>query len=315
MLYRIVRLTLICGLAFAGITALVGQTRTDSDLQGVWLSNSATPLERPRALEGRAHLTDEEVAELQRRSTRLLQDGSNDFEAGDNAFLAALNNVQHYESPTSTDRNWAMVPRDFDNRTSLITGPPDGKLPPLTQEAQNKRARAAATRHPVQGPEDLNSAERCLTFGVPRLGGNFGAGPYSYYQIIQAPGYVVFFMEAIHEVRIIPLYGRAHMPQGVRTWAGDSVGRWEGQTLVIDTTNLPLSNAFMGAGPNLHLIEKFTRVTADRLNYEVTVDDPDTWTSPWTAMIILKRSNDKMFEFACHEENVTTMKGMLQGGR
>jgi hypothetical protein len=315
MLYRIVRFTLICGLAIAGTGALFGQIHADPDFQGVWLSNSATPLERPKALEGRAHLTDEEVAELQRRSTRLLQDGSNDFEAGDNAFLAALNNVQHYQSPASTDRNWAMVPRDFDNRTSLITDPPDGKIPPLTPQAQERRAQAAAARGPVKGPEDLNTAERCLTFGVPRLGGNFGAGPYSYYQIIQSPGYVVFFMEAIHEARIVPLDGRAHVPQGVRTWAGDSVGRWEGQTLVIDTTNLPLANAFMGAGPKLHLMEKITRVAPDRMNYEVTVDDPATWTRPWTAMILLKRSNDKMFEFACHEGNATTMKGMLQGGR
>ena len=130
-------------------------------------------------------------------------------------------------------------------------------------------------------------------------GGNFGAGPYSYYEIIQAPGYVVLFSEAIHEARIIPLDGRAHLPQNIRSWTGDSVGQWEGKTLVVDTTNLPLRNAFMGAGPELHVIEKFTRISNDRLNYEVTVEDPDTWTRPWTATLPLMRREEKMFEFAC----------------
>jgi hypothetical protein len=313
----IVRLRLSCGiLAIVGASALIAQTQTPNgqpELQGVWLSNSATPLERPAAVQGRALLTDAEVAELQKRATRLLRDGSNDFAAGDNVFLAAINNVEHYSSPATTDRNWAMIAREFDNRTSLITDPSDGKLPPLTAEAQ--RWRAAAVRRPPRGPEDLNNAERCLTFGVPRIGGNFGAGPYSYYQIVQTPEYVVFYMEAIHETRIIPLDGRAHLPQSIRSWTGDSVGRWEGKTLVVDTTNLPARNGFMGSGPRLHLIERFTRVSENRLNYEATLEDPDTWTKPWTAMLPLKRSEDKMFEFACHEGNATVMKGMLEGGQ
>lgn len=310
------RVGLIWGvLAIAG--GVCGQT---PDIQGVWLSNSATPLERPKALEGRTALTDEEVAELKKRAARLFKDGTSDYAAGDAAFLAALNNVERYQSATSTDRSSYMVEREFDNRTSLITDPPDGRIPPLTAEAQKRRAAAAALRRPPQGPEDLNPAERCLTFGgVPRLGGNFGAGPYAYYEIIQAPGYVVLFSEAIHEARIIPLDSpldkRPHLPQNIRSWTGDSTGRWDGKTLVVDTTNLPLRNAFMGAGPRLRVIEKFTRVSNDRLNYEVTVNDPDTWTKPWTAMLPLMRSDEKMFEFACHEGNATVMKGMLEGGQ
>ena len=124
---------------------------------------------------------------------------------------------------------------------------------------------------------------------MPRLGGNLGAGPYSYYQIFQSPGYVVFFMEAIHEARIIPIddpvHKRSHSSTGIRSWLGDSVGHYEGGTLVVDTVDLPERNAFMGSGPKLHLIERFTRVSATRLNYEVTIDDPDTWTKPWTVMV------------------------------
>jgi hypothetical protein len=308
----IVRLLIVAGMvAMASAGALLCQT----DLEGVWLSNSATPLERPKALEGRATLTPAEVTEFQQRADRLTRDGSNDYLAGDNLFLAALNNVDHYSSPATTDRTGAMVPREFENRTSLITDPPDGKLPPITEAAQRQRGAAAANRHPVAGPEDLNNAERCLTFGTPRLGGNFGAGPYSYYQIVQTPGYVLLFMEAIHEARIIPLDGRPHLPSAIRAWAGDSVGHWDGKTLVVDTTNLPATNSFMGAGPKLHLIERFTRVAENQLNYEVTIDDPDTWARPWTASLPLRRSAERMFEFACHEGNENVMKGMLQAGR
>ena len=304
------RLALICGLAIVGCGVLPGQT---PDLQGTWLSNSATPLERPVALAGKARLTDAEVAELKQRAARLLADGSNDYAAGDNLYLAVLDNSEHYHSPNSTDRNWEMIEREFDNRTSLVTDPANGKLPPLTPEAQRKRAAAAAARRPPEQAADLNNAERCLTYGVPRVGGNFGAGPYSYYQIIQTADYVVFFMEAIHETRIIPMDGRAHLPAGVRTWTGDSVGRWEGATLVVDTTSLPAVNAFMGAGPKLHLVERFTRVAEDRLRYEITVEDPDTWIAPWSAMLSLKKTGEPMFEFACHEGNEFVMKGMLGG--
>jgi hypothetical protein len=285
------------------------------DLQGVWLSNSATPLERPKALEGRQFLTDAEVAELKKRAARLFKEGNSDYAAGDNAFLAAYANVDQYKNPTiSVGGATEMVEREFDNRTSLIVDPPDGKLPALTPAGlQRVGAADAATKRPPAGPEDFTNFIRCITFGVPRVGGNFGAGPYSYYQIFQSPGYVVLFTEMIHEARIIPLDGRPHLPQNIRQWSGDSRGRWEGKTLVVDTTNFSTKSYFMGSAENLHLVERFTRVAADTLNYEVTLDDPTTWTKPWTAVVRLKATQDNIYEFACHEGNYVSMVGMLSG--
>jgi hypothetical protein len=286
------------------------------DLQGVWLSNSATPLERPKALEGKPFLTDAEVAELKRRAARLFKEGDSDFASGDNAFLAAYANVEQYKNPNiSAGGASEMVDREFDNRTSLIVDPPDGKIPALTPAGQRRVAAAEeAAKRPATRPEDLTNFIRCITFGVPRVGGNFGAGPYSYYQIFQTSGYVVLFTEMIHEARIIPLDGRPHLPQNIRQWSGDSRGRWEGKTLVVDTTNFSPKSYFMGSAENLHLVERFTRVAADTLNYTVTLDDPTTWTKPWTAVIRLKATQQNIYEFACHEGNYVSMVSMLSGG-
>jgi hypothetical protein len=287
------------------------------DLQGVWLSNSATPLERPKALEGRQALTDDEVAELKKRAARLFADGNNDFAGGDNVFLTALADPAQYKSPgRTTGGSVEMVEREFNNRTSLIVDPPDGKIPPLTAEAQQRRAAAArAARLPPAGPEDLRSDVRCITFGTPRVGGNYGAGPYSYYQILQAPGYVVFLTEAIHEARIIPLDGRPRLPQRIGQWNGDSRGRWEGKTLVVETANFSPGSTFIGSAEHLHLVERFTRVAADTINYEVTLDDPTTWTRSWTVAIPLKQTQANIYEFACHEGNRDIMRGILAGAR
>jgi hypothetical protein len=286
------------------------------DLQGIWLSNSATPLERPKALEGRQFLTDEEVAELKKRAQRLFKDGKSDYAAGDNAFLAAFGNAEQYKNPNlSAGSSLEMVEREFDNRTSLIVDPPDGKVPALTPEARQRQASVEARQRLPAGPEDLSNPLRCVTFGVPRLGGNFGAGPYSYYQIVQAPGYVVIIMEIIHEARIIPLDGRPHISGKIRQWNGDSRGRWEGKTLVVDTANFSPNSYFMGSAENLHLIERFTRVAPGTINYEITLDDATTWARPWTAVIRLKQSRDNIYEFACHEGNESVMVGMLAGAR
>jgi hypothetical protein len=286
------------------------------DLQGVWLSNSATPLERPKALAGRPLLTDAEVAELKKRAARLFKSGNSDYAAGDNAFLAAFAGVDEYKNPNiSTGGSLEMVEREFDHRTSLIVDPPDGLIPPLTPGGRQRIAAADAAFRAPAGPEDVGNAFRCITWGVPRLGGNFGAGPYSYYQIVQAPGYVVVMMEIIHEARIIPLDGRPHLPPGIRQWAGDSTGRWEDKTLVVDTTNFSPGSYFMGSAENLHLVERFTRAAPDTIKYEITLDDPATWTKPWTAVIRLKQTQDKIYEFACHEGNNQVMVGMLAGAR
>ncbi len=296
------------------------------DLQGVWLNNSATPLERPKALEGRQFLTDDEVAELKKRAARLFENGKSDYAGGDTAFLAALANLEQYKNPNgATCSSFSMIEREFDRRTSLIVDPPDGKIPPLTPAARQRRAAAeAATERLPEGPEDLSDAVRCITFGVPRLTGNFGPGIYGYYQILQSPGYVVLTMESIHDARIIPLDGRPHLRQTVRQWNGDSRGHWEGKTLVVDTTNFsPKSHPtgsfsavsnFMESAANLHLVERLTRVAPDTINYEMTFDDQTTWTKSWTAAIRLKQTQDTIYEFACHEES-HSMLGILAGAR
>jgi hypothetical protein len=292
------------------------------DLQGVWLNNSATPLERPKALEGRATLTDGEVAQLKQRADRLFKDGSADFAAGDAVFLAALGNVDRFRNPNATGTTREMIDRDFENRTSLIVNPADGRIPALTPEGKRRTAStpppAGGAEQHVSGPEDLSNALRCISYGVPRLGGNnlSGAGPLGYSQIVQGPGYVVLMLEAIHEARIIAINGRPHLPGTVRQLNGDSRGRWEGRTLVVDTTNFSPQSNFMGSAETLHLIERFTRVAEDQLNYQITVDDPTTWTAPWTAELHLKRrAAEQIYEYACHEGNYFTMMGILGAAR
>jgi hypothetical protein len=311
----------------AGAASIAGQAPPASapplgpdghpDLQGVWLNNSATPLERPKALEGRQSLTDDEVAELRRRADRLFKNTNADFAGGDAVFLAALADIDRFTSTTATGSTFEMIEREFDHRTSLIIDPPDGRIPALTAEGQQRRAAInAIRRRPAEGPEDLTHVERCLTYGVPRLSGsNTGAGPLGYYEIVQTPSYIVLFLEAVHEARIINLDGRPHLPASVRQWEGDSRGRWEGKTLVVDTTNFSARSDFMGSSDHLHLVERFTRVTSDRIDYQITVDDPTTWTSPWTAVIQLKQSAAHLYEYACHEGNYEILRGIFAGAR
>jgi hypothetical protein len=211
-----------------------------------------------------------------------------------------------------------MVEREFDNRTSLITDPPDGRIPAYTPLGQKRRAAFLAAlggRNFPDGPEALTPDQRCITFGVPRIGSNYSAGNAAYYQIFQTPDQVVFFMEAIHEARVIPLDGRPHLSPSMRTWSGDARGRWDGNTLVVDTTNFSAKTNFLGAGEDLHLVERFTRVAPDEIHYEITVDAPSTWTRPWTAMIRLKRTEEMLYEFTCHEGNAEIMETMLSGAR
>jgi hypothetical protein len=284
------------------------------DLQGVWANNNATPLERPAALAGRALLTDAEVAALKAKAAELFS-GDGDAAFGDDVFLAVLSGVKKFGSSDTTTGNYNqfwIVDRDFDNRTSLITDPPDGRLPPMTPEAQKRRASLQLDRaqRGSDGPEDRTLSERCITFGAPRLGAAYN----SYFQIFQTRDHVAILMETIHDARIIPLDGRPHVGQNVRQWHGDSVGRWEGDTLVVETTNYSPKSDFRGARENLHIVERFTRVSPGRIDYEVVVNDPTTWTRPWTAMIPLKLTQEEIYEFACHEGN-EGMVGILAGAR
>jgi hypothetical protein len=285
------------------------------DLEGNWVNKSATPLERPKELEGRPTLTDTEVAELKKRADRIFGGGRSDDALGDSFFTVVLANPERHTSASATEDS-LIVDREFDNRTSLIIDPPDGKLPPYTTVGRQRRAGHAAqamATNARSSPRDLSIEQRCLAFGVPRVGSIFGANPYAHSQIVQTPDHVVYFWETGHETRIIPLDGRPHLPPRVRTWEGDSRGRWEGKTLVVDTTNFSSQTNFLGAGEDLHLIERFTRVAPEEIRYEVTVDAPATWTKSWTAMVRLKRTEEKLYEFACHEGNAEIMETMLSG--
>ena len=321
------KLTAVVVLCFLQFSA-VGQSQTSvapwppprtpdgqPDLQGVWLSKSATPLQRPEALAGREFLTAQEVIELRNRADLLFRDGTNDFAAGDNLFLATLADVDQYNNPRSTCTSLAMLEREFDHHTSLIEDPRNGRLPPLTPAAQRRRRAAAAVEMSPPGPDALSAWVRCITRGLPRLGGTSGAGIYGYYQIFQVPGYVVLVMETIHDVRIIPLDGRPHLPTRIRQWHGDSRGRWEGTTLVVETTNFSPKATVLGSDENLHLVERFTRIAPDTISYEVTVTDPTAWMAPWTVRMPLSQTDEALYEFACHEGNHYAMVGILAGAR
>ena len=287
------------------------------DMQGNWVNRYATPFERPKELEGRATLTDDEVAELNRRAKKIFENGTSDAAAADAFFLAALRDQKEYKSGGATDSAERVMELTIDNRTSLITDPPDGKLPAYTEAGQRRRAaygRArSGTSHP-SGPKEVAPGDRCITFGVPRVNGVYAAGLYGYYQIVQAPNQVLFFSESIHDTRILPTDGSAHVPPDVRSWSGDSRGHWEGDTLVADTTNFKAELDSFGVSKNFHLIERFTLVSPDELRYEMTFDDPDTWVRPWTAMIRLMRTDEQLHEFACHEGNELIMQTILSSG-
>ena len=287
------------------------------DLQGVWANNNATPLERPKELAGRATLTEQEVAALKRKAGELFS-GQSDAAFGDSVFASVLANVNGAKSGfKSTDGEtgdyssvWT-VERQWNNRTSLITDPADGRLPSLTSQALQIQRTATSKRASLPaGPEDRSLSERCITFGSPRL----GAGYNSYFQILQSSKEVAILMETIHDVRLIPLDGRPHLPGAVRTWMGDSRGHWDGDTLVVDTTNYK-PGAFMNySTEKLHIVERYTRTGQDTLKWEITVEDPGAWNSPWSAMIPLQYSKDALYEYSCQEGNYG-LKGILEGAR
>ena len=290
------------------------------DLQGIWLNNDATPLERPKALEGKQFLTDEEVATLRKNAARLFGgDVDSDAAGGDGYFLAALANPDVYKNRNATGSG-VGANREIDNRTSLIVDPPDGKIPLMTPAGRRRRlaesvaAFGAPRPSPPEGPEDFSNFIRCLTYGAPRLGGA-AASYHNYYQILQTPGYVMFLSEAIHDARISPLDGRPHLPQNIRLWLGDSRGRWEGSTLIVETMNFSPKISLLGSAENLHVVERFTRTALDKINYEITLTDPTTWAAPWTAVVRLKRTADAIYEDACHEGNERVMTGILAGAR
>ena len=293
------------------------------NFQGVWANNSATPLERPGQLEGKESFTEEEVASLEAAADRLFG-GADDAGFADGVFQAALADVTEVNSVCTGTGNYSsvwMVDRDFDNRTSLITTPSNGRLPGTTEAAKTRQAAARAQRQEARsqpgggynGPEDIPLQSRCISFGMPRVGG-LGAGYNSYYQIFQTGNHLVMLGELIHDARVIAIADRPHMSSSIRQWHGDAVAHWDGDTLVVETTNFDPKSSYRGSSENLHLIERLTLASPAALHYEITVTDPTTWNAPWTALVILKKTEDAIYEYACHEGNIG-MEGILTGSR
>jgi hypothetical protein len=257
---------------------------------------------------------------VQRIKTRAetLFAGDGDAAFGDEIFAAALSDRDKYVSDsfdkgTGNYNSFWLVGREFDNRTSLITDPPDGRIPPMTADAQKRAAERMAGRRgrgAADSHEDRPLGERCLTYGVP----DTLAGYNSYFQFSQSANWVAIHTERIHDTRMVALDGRPHLSPAVRLWNGDSRGHWEGETLVVETTNFDARSVYRGASENLRLTEKFTRVSDNTINYEITLNDPSVWTRPWSLMIPLKKSKDKIYEYACHEGNHGIV-GVLSGAR
>ena len=288
------------------------------DLQGIWTFRTVTPLERPRELADKPTLTVEEAAAYEQEEARRQNRDLIDSEQG------GLNYAPESEGGVVPynefwyDRGTAVVAT---RRTSLIIDPPDGRLPTFTPEGQRRAdARREIGREEqrgrprADGPEDRDVGDRCIlgfNAGPPMLPGGYNQN----LQIFQTPDHVVVFNEMIHDSRIIPLDGSPHT--ALRQWSGDSRGHWDGDTLVIETINFSGRTSLNGSSPSMRLVERFTRVDDGILTYEMTVDNPDTWTRPWTAEIPLVALDDevpRLYEYACHEGNYS-MATILRGAR
>jgi hypothetical protein len=282
----------------------------EPDLQGTWTAEAelSVPFERPREYGSRQTLTDTEFAQRQAQTERQIQSDNSDFDLE----TADRSTAGQVGSATSPPPHW-LERRKVSRRTSLVIEPPDGRIPPLTREAQARAQGGRGTfgRSSFDGPEDLGQWERCISRGMP--GAIFPTVYNANTRIVQAPGIVAITYEMIHDTRIVYTDGRPHLSSGVRGYFGDSRGRWDGDTLVVDVTNISEKNNFRGSRETLHLVERFSRAGQD-LRYSVTFDDPRTWTGPWTAALDLAPQPDGMFEYACHEGN-NAMRNILSASR
>jgi hypothetical protein len=309
---RCVQLLGVLAMAALWTVPAIGQTaapakkwRTpwgDPDLQGSWSNATTTPLQRPAKYGNREFLTKEERAQ---------QDKDTSIGTDKRSVRGTADDVNDAYNQFWWERGWS------DGRTSLIYDPPDGRIPPLTPEAQKRlgarpRPLEGAARGDISynGPEELELYTRCIVrAALPRVPSGYDNN----YEIVQAPGYVAILQEQMHETRIIPLDGRAHLDTGVRQWLGDSRGHWEGDTLVVETTNFNGQASFNGATKDMRLVERWTRVADDRIDYRFTVSDPATWTKPWSAAIAWTKTG-LLYEYACHEDNYG-LYGILAGSR
>ena len=278
------------------------------DLQGIWNTATVTPLERPKALGAKEFYTDEEFAKLSQR----IRQG----EVGEEAELgAARENDLRYDISLYGGFDITKARFASNKRTSLIVGP-EGRVPPMLPEAKQRNTERAAKNkgHEFDSYENRPLSERCILMAQEMIPMLPAAGEGNLLQIVQGPGYVTFLHEIDHSTRVIPTDGRAHIPQNIRQWQGDSVGHWEGDTLVVDTTNFTARSAFKGSGEKLHLVERFTRNADDQMTYEFTAEDPTTWAKPWTAEIPMTKTQGPVYEWACHEGN-TMISTILRGAR
>ena len=286
------------------------------DLQGVWYIATLTGLERPPAFAAKPTLTEAEAKAFVENASKASQDAQKPG-------TGPYNRIISYND-FWLDRGSMLTRVNGEYRTGMVVDPPDGKVPPLTPEAKARLSRprvgpgsADIGCYPglpcADNPEDRPISERCLMgvhpAGPPRLPGVYG----NFNQIVQTNGYVTILNEMNHDARIIP-FGRPHLPAEMKSWMGDSVARWEGDTLVVDTTNIRNESRFRGASEALRVTERLTRADADTLVYRFTVDDPQTWTRPWTAEYAWVRSDQPVFEYACHEANYA-LGGIMRGER
>jgi hypothetical protein len=278
------------------------------DLQGVWSNATSVPLERPKELGSREYYTEEEYAKLQAAAAARQEQNR---ENGRNTTPGTVADVHYDLSQFGLD----IREQAKDLRTSLITGP-EGRVPPMIPAAQKRlQERAAFQReHGFDGPENRGMGERCIYWpseGPPMLSPGYNSD----LEIVQGPGYVAIEQEMIHDVRVIPTDNRPHLPSAIRQWFGNSVGHWEGDTLVVETTNFNDRPAFRNATQNLRVVERFTRTGPDTIKYEFTVSDPSTWEKSWSAEVLWTRSaSNVIYEYACQEGNYG-MANILSGVR
>ena len=275
------------------------------DIQGFWTNAGYAPLERPDKVT-KEFYTKEEAAEFEKQFV--------DTEA-EQTEPGTIPDVHYDHTQFGLDRSIAGYSSNL--RTSLIVDPPTGKLPPLSAEGKKRAVERAEAVKRMGGPydaaENLPLGTRCIVMdrmGPPMLYGNYN----NTYQIVQAPGYVMILAEMLHDVRVIPLDARPQLPQNVRQWTGSGRGHWEGDTFVVETTNFNGKNPLRGSSEKMRLVERFTRVDEKTIRYQFIVDDPATWTQPWSAEMAMKTTIGPIFEHACHEGNYG-LYNILAGAR
>ena len=275
------------------------------DLQGFWTNGSYTPLQRPDNVT-KEFYTKEEALKFEQQ---FVDNEENQTTPG------TIPDVHYDHTQFGLERSIGGYTSNL--RTSLIVDPPNGRLPSLSAEGQRRAAARAEARKRAGGPydaaENLPLGSRCVFMdrvGPPMLSGNYNNN----YQIVQSPGQVMILTEMLHEARIVPVDGRAQLSQNIRQWTGSSRGRWEGDTLVVETTNLNGKYGFQGSSENMRVIERFTRIDENAIRYQFTIDDPATWTTPWSAELTLKKTIGPLFEHACHEGNYG-LYNILAGAR